>query len=91
LQTVKKMNMPEFHWMQLSTIAACGMLGRLDEARAAIDSLRKYNPVFLDLNNVRDDIHLWDPDQDEVDKLLLGLQKTGLTFGPADPDVAAQP
>jgi eukaryotic-like serine/threonine-protein kinase len=83
LQTVKKMNMPEFHWMQLSTIAACGMLGRLDEARAAIDSLRKYNPVFLDLNNVRDDIHLWDPDQAEVDKLLLGLQKAGLTFGPS--------
>ena len=83
LQTVKKMNMPEFHWMQLSTIAACGMLGRLDEARGAIDSLRKYNPVFLDLNNVRDDIHLWDPDQDEVDKLLLGLQKAGLTFGPS--------
>jgi len=83
LQTVKKMNMPEFHWMQLATIAACGMLGRLDEARAAIDSLRKYNPDFLDLNNVRDDIHLWDPDQAEVDKLLLGLQKAGLTFGPS--------
>jgi TolB-like protein len=90
LQVVKKMNMPEFHWMQLATIASCGMLGRLDEARAAIDALRKYNPAFLDLNNVRDDIRLWDPDQPEVDKLLLGLQKAGLTFGPADPAAAAQ-
>ncbi len=85
LQTAKKMNMPEFHWMQLTTIAACGMLGRHEEARAAIDSLRKYNPAFLDLNNVRDDILLWDPDAAEVDKFLLGMQKAGLTFGPADP------
>jgi tetratricopeptide (TPR) repeat protein len=80
LQTAKKMNMPEFHWMHLATIAACGMLGRLDEARVAIESLRKYSPVFLDLNNVREDISTWDPDSAEVGKLLLGLQKAGLTF-----------
>jgi eukaryotic-like serine/threonine-protein kinase len=85
LQFAKKMNMPEFHWMQLSTIAACGMLGRLDEARIAIDALRKHNPVFLDLNNVRDDISTWDPDPAEVDKLLLGLQKAGLKFDAPTP------
>ena len=90
LQTAKKMNMPEFHWMQLATIAACGMLGRHEEARAAIDDLRKYNPVFLDLNNVREDISTWDPDLAQVDKLLLGLQKAGLTFGLADSTASAQ-
>jgi serine/threonine protein kinase/tetratricopeptide (TPR) repeat protein len=90
LQAVKKMNMPEFHWMQLATIACCGMLGRLDEARASIDSLRKYNPIFLDLNNVRDDISTWDPDPAEVDKFLLGLQKAGLTFGPIASTSSAQ-
>jgi tetratricopeptide (TPR) repeat protein len=90
LQATKKMNMPEFHWMQLTTIASCGMLGRLDEARAAIDSLRKYNPTFLDLNVVRDDITTWDPDPAEVDKLLLGLQKAGLTFGLTSSSVSAQ-
>ncbi|MBV9887328.1 MAG: protein kinase [Acidobacteria bacterium] len=84
LQFNKKMNMPEFHWMQLGRIACCGMLGRLDEARTAIDALRKYNPVFLDLNNVRDDISTWDPEPAEVDKFLLGLQKAGLKFGPSD-------
>jgi eukaryotic-like serine/threonine-protein kinase len=83
LQFTKKMNMPEFHWMQLATIACCGMLGRLDDARTAMGALRKYNPTFLDLNNVRDDITLWDPDAAQVDKLLQGLQKAGLTFGPA--------
>ena len=85
LQTAKKINMPEFHWAQLMTVAACGMLGRHEEARAAIESLRKHNPAFLDLNNVRDDISIWDPDPAEVDKFLLGMQKAGLQFGPADP------
>ena len=78
LQTVKKMNMPEFHWTQLAAIACYGMLGRLDDARPAIDALRKHHPTFLDLNNVRADISLWDPDQAEIEKLLQGLQKAGL-------------
>jgi hypothetical protein len=79
-----KINMPEFHWMQLMTAAACGMLGRHEEARTAIESLRKYKPTFLDLENVREDIELWDPDKDEVEHLLQGLQKAGLKYGSAD-------
>jgi TolB-like protein/Flp pilus assembly protein TadD len=84
LQAAKKINMPEFHWMQLMTAAACGMLGRNEEARTAIESLRKYNPTFLDLENVRDDIGMWDPDKDEVEQFLQGLQKAGLKYGSAD-------
>src|SRR6266851_8461359 len=83
LQTAKKINMPEFHWMQLMTAAACGMLDRHEEARTAIESLRKHNPTFLDLKNVREDIAIWDPDKDEVEKFLLGLQKAGLKYGSA--------
>jgi serine/threonine protein kinase/tetratricopeptide (TPR) repeat protein len=84
LQTAKKINMPEFHWMQLMTAAACGMLGRHEEARTATESLRKYNPTFLDLENVREDIEMWDPDKNEVEKFLQGLQKAGLKYGSAD-------
>ncbi len=84
LQTAKKINMPEFHWMQLMTAAACGMLGRHEEARTAIESLRKYNPTFLDLENVREDIEKWDSDKDEVERFLQGLQKAGLKYGSAD-------
>jgi serine/threonine protein kinase/tetratricopeptide (TPR) repeat protein len=87
LQTAKKINMPEFHWMQLITAAACGMLGRHEEARTAIESLRKYNPTFLDLENVREDIGMWDPDKDDVERFLQGLQKAGLKY--ASPDSAA--
>ena len=84
LQTAKKINMPEFHWMHLMSAAACGMLGRHEEARTAIESLRKHNPTFLDLNNVRDDIALWDPEKDEIEKMLLGLQKAGLKYGSSE-------
>ena len=70
--------------MHLMTAASCGMLGRHEEARTAIESLRKYTPTFLDLENVREDVRLWDPDKDEVERLLQGLQKAGLTYGSAD-------
>jgi TolB-like protein/cytochrome c-type biogenesis protein CcmH/NrfG len=84
LQAAKRINMPEFHWMHLATAASYGMLGRHEEARTAIESLRRYNPTFLDLANVREDVGLWDPDKDEVERLLQGLQKAGLKYGSAD-------
>ncbi len=84
LQAAKQINMPEFHWMHLMTAASCGMLGRHEEARKAIESLRKYNPTFCDLENVRQDVELWDPDKDEVEQLLQGLQKAGLKYGSED-------
>ncbi len=76
--------MPEFRWRHLTAAAACGMLGRPEEARTAIESLRKYNPTFLDLENVREDIRMWEPDKDEVEQFLQGLQKAGLKYGSAD-------
>ena len=79
--------MPEFHWRHLAIAAACSMLGRHGEARAAIESLRKYNPTFLNLEVVREDIRKWDPDEDKVEQFLQGLQKAGLKYG--SPDSAA--
>jgi TolB-like protein len=84
LQAAKKISIPEYHWMHLMTAAACGMLGRHEEARTAIESLRKYNPTFLDLENVREDIEMWDPDKDEVERFLQGVQKAGLKYGSGD-------
>ena len=81
LQAAKKINMPEYHWMHLTIAAACGMLGRHEEGRTAIASLRKYNPAFLDLENVREELGRWDPDTDEVEHFMQGLQKAGLKYG----------
>jgi hypothetical protein len=50
----------------------------------ATESLRKYNPTFLDLENVREDIELWDPDKDEGAQFLQELQKAGLKYGSED-------
>jgi hypothetical protein len=41
----------------------------------------KSNPTFLDLENVREEIARWDPDKDEVERLMQGLQKAGLKYG----------
>jgi hypothetical protein len=60
------------------------MLSRHEEARTAIESLRKYNPTFLDLENVREELARWDPDKGEVERFMQGLQKAGLKYGSAD-------
>ena len=91
LQSAKKINMPEYHWTHLATAACCGMLGRPEEARPAIESLRKYTPTFLDLENVREEITRWDPDKDEVERLLQGLQKAGLKYGSAGSAIPHDP
>jgi adenylate cyclase len=86
LEVAKKINMPQFHWTQLDAAAAAGMLDRQAEARAAIKSLRKYNPIFLDLNNVREDLAKWVPDEEFLERFLQALQKAGLKFGSAAPE-----
>ncbi len=83
LLAAKKISMPQYHWTHITTAAAAGMLGHHEEARAAIESLRKYTPTFLDLDNVREEIARWDPDEDEVERLMQGLQKAGLQYGSA--------
>ncbi len=85
LLAAKKISMPEYHWFHIATAAAAGMLGRHEEARAAIESLRKQTPRFLDLENVREEIARWDPDEAEVERLIQGLQKAGLKYGTVNP------
>ena len=89
LEVAKKINMPEFHWTQLVTAATCGLLGRQAEADAAIESLRKYNPIFLDLQYFFEDEVKWIPDKGIVERLMQGLQKAGLKYGSVEPVVAA--
>ncbi len=84
LQTAKKINMPEFHWPQLMAAAACGMLGRPEEAQPAIELLRRFNPAFLNLDTVREDIEKWLPDGEAMEQLLQGLQKAGFKSGRAE-------
>jgi len=89
LQVAKKVTMPEFHWSHLQVAAACGQLNRHEEARAAIESLRKYSPTFLDVEKCREDIAKWIPDEAHVELLVQGWRKAGLDVLPQQETVAA--
>jgi len=89
LQVAKKITMPEFHWSHLQVAAACGQLNRREEARAAIESLRKYSPTFLDVEKCREDIAKWILDDALVERLVQGWRKAGLDDSPQQETVVA--
>ena len=78
LQAAKKINMPQLHWSSLVVAAASGQLNRQEEARTAIETLRKHNPTFLDLKYYREYAEKWFADKQIVEQLLKGLRKAGL-------------
>jgi hypothetical protein len=47
-------------------------------ARAAIELLRKHQPLYLDLKCYREDAEKWFADTSIVEQLLQGLRKLGL-------------
>ena len=78
LQVVKKINMPEDPWPQMGIAAACGQLNHQEMARAAIELVRKHQPLYLDLKYYREDAEKWFADTSIVEQLLQGLRKLGL-------------
>ena len=79
LQIVKRINMPEDPWPQMGIAAACGQLNDHKEmARAAIELVRRHQPLYLDLKNYREDAEKWFEDTSIVEQLLQGLRKVGL-------------
>jgi tetratricopeptide (TPR) repeat protein len=78
LQVVKRINMPEDPWPQMGIAAACGQLNHPEMARAAIELVRKHQPIYLDLKYYREDAEKWFADTSIVDQLLQGLRKLGL-------------
>ena len=78
LQVVKKINMPEDPWPQMAIAATCGQLNHPEMARAAIELVRKHQPIYLDLKYYREDAEKWFADMSIVGQLLQGLRKLGL-------------
>jgi hypothetical protein len=58
--------------------AACGQLNHQEMARAAIELVRKHQPLYLDLEYHREDAEKWFADTSIVKQLLQGLRKLGL-------------
>jgi len=78
LQIAKKINMPEDPWPQMGIAAACGQLNHQEMARAAIELVRRHQPLYLDLKYYREDAEKWFADTSIVEQLLQGLRKAGL-------------
>ena len=78
LQALKKINMPEDPWPQMGIAATCGKLNQQEMARAAIELVRKHQPLYLDLKYYREDAEKWFADTSIVEQLLEGLRKLGL-------------
>jgi tetratricopeptide (TPR) repeat protein len=78
LQVLKKINMPEDPWPQMGIAATCGQLNQQEMARAAIELVRKHQPLYLDLKYYREDAEKWFADTSIVEQLLQGLRKLGL-------------
>lgn len=78
MQVVKKINMPDDPWPQMGIAATCGQLNEQEMARAAIELVRKHQPLDLDLKYYREDAEKWFADTSIVEQLLQGLRKLGL-------------
>ncbi len=75
---VKKINMPEDPWPKMGIAAAGGHLNHQEMARAAIELVRKHQPLYLNLKYYREDAEKWFADTSIVEQLLQGLRKAGL-------------
>ncbi len=73
---VKGMNWPKFPYTHINFAAACGQLGRPDEARTSIKTLR--DSFGFDLEAVRKEFVRWGHTEDFVEHILDGLRKAGM-------------
>ena len=61
-EVIKRVNMTEYPWMLLSLAMASVRLERWDDARAAVSTIRRVAPRFVNANNVAIELRklLWD-------------------------------
>jgi len=91
LETTKRMNMPQDFWTHAVTAAACGRLGRKEEARAALEALRSLLPGYRD--ELGPTLGLWILDAAVVEQVMEGLAQAEALVGeppPATPASAAK-
>ena len=71
LDTTKRINMPEFFWTHAAAAAASGRLGRKEEARAALGTLRSLLPGYR--QELGPTLGLWIVDGTVVEQVMEGL------------------
>ena len=88
LETTKRMNMPEDFWTHATTAAACGRLGRSEEARAALDALRSLLPGYRE--ELGPTLGLWILDALVVEQVMEGVAQAEALVG-EPPRIAPAP
>jgi serine/threonine protein kinase len=77
LKVAKQVNTPELFWTHMVQAIAFGQLGRLEEARVALEAMRKTFPLPFDEVSVREQLGKWFPETGALDHLFEGLSKAG--------------
>ena len=80
---IKKINWPRMPYSHINLAAVCGQLGRPDEARASIETLRR--DFDYDLARVRTEFAKWGHTEPFIDRIVEGLRKAGMDDGAAPP------
>jgi TolB-like protein/Tfp pilus assembly protein PilF len=75
LAQAKRSNLPNHLATPLFTAAVAGQLGRVTDARAAFDNLRRNHPAFVDPDKVRSFWANWIWEDDFVDQLVTDFLK----------------
>jgi len=92
LEMAKRLNMPEDFWVHAVIAAASGRLGRKEEARAALETLRSLLPGYRD--ELGPTLGMWILDAAVVDQLMEGVAEAEALVGEqqhAAPISAAKP
>ncbi|HSN57580.1 MAG TPA: protein kinase, partial [Candidatus Sulfomarinibacteraceae bacterium] len=80
---IKRINWPKFPYTHINFAAACGQLGRPEEARTSIKTLR--DTFGFDLEGVRAEFVRWGHTEDFIEHILDGLRKAGMDDGAGSP------
>lgn len=83
LEAAKKINMPAVSLAAMAAAAAAGQLGRTDEARASLDTLRQHAPHLLDPVAARGEWSIWLWSEALLDRLVEGFEKSLALTGAA--------
>jgi TolB-like protein/Tfp pilus assembly protein PilF len=81
----KEINIPDLEISHLAVAAAAGQAGRADDARAALDAVRRSKPALLAPPNARGVWARLIQDEALVDRLVNGLEKAVWLTRPPEP------
>jgi TolB-like protein/Tfp pilus assembly protein PilF len=75
LKAARRVNLPEFMWMQFAVASACGQIGLADEGRSAAEAMLRLAPPFADEANLREFVTRWYWPPDLIEDLLEGVAR----------------